>query len=231
MYDDRCIAVYDSGAGGLNITKRIRERFKSEDIVYFSDRKNLPYGDKSDGELRGIIENNIRKINGFCPKLIIVACNTVSLAVREYGISSPVRLLGVYPKVKNNKKTLLICTERTAKSDCVKELLRENKSLTVSPQRGFAEEIEKYLAYGVLPQIKERFKGFHDEFDFVSLGCTHYSHMKREIGKIFNRAEIIDGADDTFLSAERFLKTNPSREKEGKIYFTDKNYERIWAAL
>ena len=34
MYDDRCIAVYDSGAGGLNITKRIRERFKSEDIVY-----------------------------------------------------------------------------------------------------------------------------------------------------------------------------------------------------
>ena len=120
MYDDRCIAVYDSGVGGLNLTKRLRERFKSEDIVYFSDRKNLPYGDKSDEELRRIVENNLRKINGFCPKLIILACNTVSLVVREYGVTSPVRLLGVYPIVKRDKKTLLICTERTAKSAYVK---------------------------------------------------------------------------------------------------------------
>ena len=40
------IGVFDSGLGGLTVWREIRRQMPNEDILYFADSKNCPYGPK-----------------------------------------------------------------------------------------------------------------------------------------------------------------------------------------
>ena len=48
------IGVFDSGVGGICAFRRVRELLPREDIVYLADRKNAPYGTKSEDEIKGL---------------------------------------------------------------------------------------------------------------------------------------------------------------------------------
>ena len=41
------IGVFDSGLGGLTILKALRRKLPHEDLIYFGDTANVPYGSKS----------------------------------------------------------------------------------------------------------------------------------------------------------------------------------------
>ena len=45
------IGIFDSGVGGLTALRELRKLAPSADIVYLADRKNAPYGTKSECEL------------------------------------------------------------------------------------------------------------------------------------------------------------------------------------
>ena len=48
MPDFRPVGVFDSGVGGLSIVREMRRLMPMLDIVYVSDARFLPYGDKSE---------------------------------------------------------------------------------------------------------------------------------------------------------------------------------------
>src|ERR671921_1881904 len=77
----RPIAVFDSGLGSLSVVREIRKIIPSENILYFADKMNFPYGKKSKGELKSIITNSIRFLEKYRPKLIVMASNTPSVQV------------------------------------------------------------------------------------------------------------------------------------------------------
>ncbi|MBT3686159.1 MAG: glutamate racemase, partial [Nitrosopumilus sp.] len=52
------IVVFDSGLGSLSIIKEIQKIGKN-DIIYFADQKNYPYGVKSQAQLSTIIKKTI----------------------------------------------------------------------------------------------------------------------------------------------------------------------------
>lgn len=41
------IGVFDSGLGGLTILNALRRELPQEDLIYFGDTANVPYGSKS----------------------------------------------------------------------------------------------------------------------------------------------------------------------------------------
>ena len=41
------IGVFDSGVGGLTVTREIMRQMPQERIIYFGDTARLPYGSKS----------------------------------------------------------------------------------------------------------------------------------------------------------------------------------------
>ena len=41
------IGIFDSGIGGITIFKSIKKLLPKENIIYFSDNLNSPYGNKS----------------------------------------------------------------------------------------------------------------------------------------------------------------------------------------
>ena len=73
------IGIFDSGVGGLIITKTIRELMPEYDYVYLGDTKRVPYGDKSHDT---ILKFTKEAMNYFFQKencaIVIIACNTVS---------------------------------------------------------------------------------------------------------------------------------------------------------
>ena len=44
MADSRAIGVFDSGLGGLTVTKELVRHMPCEDIVYFGDTGRVPRG-------------------------------------------------------------------------------------------------------------------------------------------------------------------------------------------
>lgn len=230
--DNRCVVFYDSGAGGLRLFEKTRKAFPSENYVYFADEKYMPFGDKSKEELLKIFDEAERKILSFCPKLLVVACNTMSCALAEEERSFPFKTIFVTPFVPGSEKTnkssglherggkwLLLTTPATAKSDYVKRLISDDKNVDLLPQKDLAERVEKWRKGGKKPDISLDFKNYKKNYDYVFLGCTHYGFLKNDFKKIFPKSKIVSGEERAFRSVRTFLNTFDNDIPGGNVYF------------
>jgi glutamate racemase len=100
------IVVFDSGLGSLSVIKEIQKNSKNN-IIYFADQKNYPYGVKSQAQLSIIIKKTINLLEEkFLPD-IIVASNTPSLMLdlstkKIVDVKPPLKL-AIYKKSKSKK--------------------------------------------------------------------------------------------------------------------------------
>src|SRR5688572_21270631 len=72
------LGIFDSGLGGLVITKAIRDRLPDIDIMYFGDTLHLPYGNRSEEAIYMYTQRAMNFMFAQGCALIIVACNTAS---------------------------------------------------------------------------------------------------------------------------------------------------------
>jgi len=78
------IGIFDSGLGGLFLTKAITDAVPEYDYVYLGDTKNLPYGNRSKDDVYDLTKNAVDYLFKNDCELIILACNTASaLALRR----------------------------------------------------------------------------------------------------------------------------------------------------
>ncbi len=76
--DRRAIGVFDSGLGGLTAARVLERILPYEDIIYFGDTANMPYGPRNRWEIEALAINNARFLASRGVKAILVACGTVS---------------------------------------------------------------------------------------------------------------------------------------------------------
>ena len=77
------IGVFDSGLGGLVITKAFIESMPQYDYLYYGDSRHLPYGEKTSGRILSYTLAAMRRLIARDCKIIIIACNTAtSIALR-----------------------------------------------------------------------------------------------------------------------------------------------------
>ena len=78
------IGIFDSGKGGLSVANEIyrigQQMNLSINIDYLADFNNFPSGNKTKDELKKIIYNNVNHLFNSGNSVIIVACNTASIA-------------------------------------------------------------------------------------------------------------------------------------------------------
>lgn len=187
--------VYDSGIGGLNVLAKLVKRYGGIDFYYLSDSKNCPYGNKSVGELNKISSLLLTKIGVNNFDFVILACNTLTTNCLKY-LSERFKLpfLGVRPPLDLGGKTLLLCTQATAKSRYVKT---GNKNFTVYPCVGLVEDIEKHLFF-LEKKLSEKYTNFfpRGNFDNVVLGCTHFIYAKAFLSKLYTNSHFYDGTEE-----------------------------------
>ena len=74
---DRPIGVLDSGVGGLTVVQSLKELLPEEDLLYFGDSANCPYGNRTKENILELMNNILDFMEERQVKAIAVACNTL----------------------------------------------------------------------------------------------------------------------------------------------------------
>ena len=204
------IGIFDSGAGGLCALRELARLLPDEKKIYLTDRKNLPYGTKSEGELVLLVSENIRKLRFMGCEKILLACCTAStihpLLPREYKeLSLPI--IGAAARAVRGERIAVIATERTVCTGafraaisvfCDAEIFEipagELVPLVESGERdGHLSERGKAAVARVAREVALT------EPDSLILGCTHFSHLEESFGALLPDVHIVSAAREGAL--------------------------------
>lgn len=192
------IGLFDSGIGGLGIAYEIHQLLPHEDLIYFADTQNCPYGSKKTTDVKRICVNNTKRlIDDYACKLIVVACNTATSVAIDHlrEVFPQIPIIGVVPVIKTAVKftkigsIVVMSTQNTIKSTTYTELINtfaHDIDVLSIPCKGLAEAIENGEDMQILEKmVRGYFTPYQkSRFDVVALGCTHYTLIKPVIQKV-----------------------------------------------
>jgi glutamate racemase len=241
---ERPIGVFDSGVGGLTVLRALKEHLPSENLIYFGDTARVPYGNKSPKTIIKFSIQNVRLLERFNVKMVVVACNTSSahaLEVLKSNFSFPI--VGVIEpgareavKISKSGKIGVIGTEATVRSEAYKRAIVSLNPFCQVYQKAcplFVPLIEEgWLNDEVTYEVAKRYlrEVMDKGVDTLVLGCTHYPLIKDVLSKICQGISLVDSAEAVAKEVEKLLPVR-SKRKEGqvKILVSDKTerFERI----
>lgn len=230
---ERPIGIHDSGVGGLSVVSKIREYLPNEEILYFGDTANVPYGDKSPEEVKRLV---FRILNFFISKnvkAVVMACNSSSALVLDEALKKyDIPIIGVIEpaikealKVSPGKKIGLIANLVTVTSGAHQRAMTKisGNGVRVIPQAcpKLVPLVEQGKLNGNTTEsiLKEYLTPLETNgMDTLILGCTHYPFLEKPIRKILkNQVKIVDPATLTAITLGNTLKErNILRNSNGK---------------
>ena len=215
------IGIFDSGVGGVTIFKSIQKSLPKENIIYFSDNLNSPYGNKSKKEIQDLsLKNSLWLIDKGC-KIIVVACNTAttnSISLLRESFKLP--FIGVEPAIKPaaiNTKTGnigVLATKGTLNSNLFNITSNDYCSeinIIEKNGNGLVEMIENGILNGIeIEKLLIRFLNpmVNSNIDHLVLGCTHYPLIKNSIRKILpENIKILDSGEAVAKQIKKIIIT------------------------
>jgi len=226
------IGVMDSGVGGLTVVKELQRILPGEDIFYFGDSANCPYGNKSEEQIFTLSSHMIQFLQDNGSKCTAIACNTISTMAEKlrpcfnHRIVSIVEEASKYVIREKLESTGLIATEFTVKSGKYAELIHAGNpdckvvgkgSLNLAAlvdrgdfnQHDINEEIRSNVDI-ILAQEPVR---------NLILGCTHYPIVESNFRECYPEMNIINPALEQANAVKAYLTEqdaiNP--QKKGKF--------------
>ena len=219
--DNRPIAVFDSGIGGLTVLKEIIEQLPGEDIVYFGDTARIPYGTRSKETVIKYVLQSFGFLMTKDVKAIVIGCNTATaLAIEEAKEHFDIPIIGVVDPgalaaTNSTKNNIIgvIGTEGTINSSAyqkkIRQILPRAEIIGIScplfvpiVEEGWENsDVALIAAEKYLLELKEH------NIDTLVLGCTHYPVLRYTIGKVMGPdIELINPAYETAKLTRNILK-------------------------
>ena len=208
------LGLFDSGSGGLNTVKYVKELSDDVDLVYLIDRENAPYGIKTEKELIAITKANIDRLTDMGAHRVLIACCTASTVYQELGEKYKKIALPIIDAVaKRAKKATrigrigVIATNRTVRSHAFKTALSgcavtelATPELVRLIDNGLSDECadtetERMLEDMIRPVLDAR-------IDTLILGCTHFPSLIRTVSKIASHYGVESVIDSARVGAE-----------------------------
>jgi len=244
--NNRSIGVFDSGLGGLTAVKQIMQLLPDESIIYFGDTGRVPYGTRSRETILKYTRNDVRFLQSFDVKMIVVACGTVSsVAVPQIETEVAVPVVGVVDASVNaalratrNKKIGIIGTPGTIKSGSYEKKIKAYDSdiqtfakacplfVPLVENGHFDTQVAKLVVQEYLEEIR------NEGVDTLILGCTHYPLLAKVVEeymgenvKLISPGEEVAKYLDTMLEAD--MRHSKERDPEQYRYFVSDNIENF----
>jgi glutamate racemase len=239
--DDRPVAMFDSGFGGLTVARAVMDLLPHEELVYLGDTGRYPYGPRPLDEVRGFaLQITEELVDRRGAKLVVVACNTAAAAaLEELDQLHGVPVVGVIePGVRalvsatRNGRVGVIGTVGTINSGAYQHAIASAApqiEATALACPGFVEFVERgetdseqvhVLAQRLLAPAIEA------GVDTLLLGCTHYPYLARTIGDVMGRdVVLVSSADETAFEVRKILESaglerSPERDAPGASFLT-----------
>ena len=218
--DNRPIGIFDSGLGGLTCVKKVMEIMPGEDIIYFGDTGRVPYGSKSAEIILKYVRQDIRFLQTFDIKYIIIVCGTASSAALPLiqdefdtdiaGVLEPTCLRAA-AATKNGRIGVLGTPGTIRSGKYLQTLKRLNSGLEIYTKACpmFVPLVENGYLNGPATEIiaKEYLLPLKKSgIDTLILGCTHYPLLRPVIQTIMGDAvTLIDAGAETAVFVKQQL--------------------------
>lgn len=239
------IGVFDSGLGGLLITRALINHLPQYDYIYLGDTARVPYGNRSQETIYQFSRQAMEYLFAADCKLVILACNTASAEAlsrlqREDLSRFPDRkVLGVViPTVEivtegGFKRVGVLATASTVKAGAyVVETRKHNPDIEMFQQPAplLVPLIENNGLQWVVPILQSYLEPLLTKnIEALLLGCTHYPFLQPQIEKLVGPKVAVIGQDRLLpAKLQDYLNRHPEIEsqlsKRGKREFlvTDK---------
>ncbi|MBR1660440.1 MAG: glutamate racemase [Oscillospiraceae bacterium] len=238
--DPRPIGIFDSGLGGLTAAKALEALLPGEDLIYFGDSANAPYGVRDPVSLETLATANAAFLAEFDVKAVLVACGTVSSTVigrvREKFpfplfdvVNAPCRAAA---HLSRGGRIAVAATETSIRSGAFVRALRETdpkltvfpkacQSLVAAVEAGHFQAGDPAAAAAVAAEM-----GPIRDFgpDTLLLGCTHFPLLREAIAAYLGGDVALVGVGEEAAKALRdHLKAGgmlAERERGSRRWFT-----------
>ncbi len=204
------IAVFDSGLGGLMALQTLHALLPQEDLYYYADTANAPYGTKSERQLLFCAKEVLFHLLERQPRAVLAACGTVSATILPHLQKiCPVPLYGALDDAvsqavfhSQNRRIGVIATDATIRCGTVERALLSHcpaarvfcvacPSLVCAVEDGVwaKEEQALPLCRAALAPLAQ------SGIDTLLLGCTHFVWLKRYIAQILPDVRLVDAGE------------------------------------
>ena len=248
------IGVFDSGLGGLVISKALIAALPQYDYFYYGDSAHLPYGDKTSGTILNYTLQAMKYMIARDCKLIIIACNTATAITLRYiqqrfipAYAPDIKVLGVViPTVEvavlqNKTRIGVVATNATVRSHIYNEEL-----LKLNPQCKVLEIAAPELVPAIesndfdrAAEIVRHYSTYFQNCQSLILGCTHYPLVKEFFRRELPQVSVV--SQDELMGAKLadYLQRHPEIETcltrgahyDFTVSRTDKHSEKVAAIL
>lgn len=198
------IGIIDSGMGGISIWTEIVRTMPHEDVVYWADTANCPYGGRSREEIVSLVRAGVETLVREGVKIIVIACNTATTAaittLREQWPDLP--FVGLEPAVKPAARSTrsgvigVLGTAYTVNSEMFKRTAEKYASdvrIIATAGHGLVERVEQGLEN--TPETETLLRSYIEPMlaagaDRLVLACTHYPLLTDVIRTIIGNREM-----------------------------------------
>ncbi|MCL2003752.1 MAG: glutamate racemase [Oscillospiraceae bacterium] len=233
MDDNRPIAVFDSGLGGLTAVGALAELCPNEDLMYFGDTGRVPYGTRSRRTILRFSAQAARFLQSFGPKALVVACGTASTAAMETFEYPGVPAVGVVePSVRRaaeatrNGRVGLLATPASVRTGAYSDVMgriapsvrlteREGRLLVPLVEAGRVSPGDR-VAEALVAEYCAPF--LQAGVDTLILGCTHYPLLNTLFAAALPGVALIDAGAEA-AAALRGLISRAEPNRIGKLRF------------
>ncbi|GAC1629910.1 MAG: glutamate racemase [Nevskia sp.] len=225
------IGVFDSGLGGLSVLREIVRLLPDEPAIYVADSGHCPYGGKSQDEIiaRASAITDVLLARG--AKLIVVACNTATIAAVEYlRANYSVSFVGMEPAVKPAVSATrsgvigVLATGAALKGEKLHRLIDRHAGavrVITQPCPGLVEQVEA----GALdtPATRELLRRYTAPLldagvDTLVLGCTHYPFLRPLLHELLGPGiSLLDTGEAVARRAASLLEREGRRAPPGSM--------------
>lgn len=214
----RKIGVFDSGIGGLSVTKAIEDALPEFEIIFKNDSDHVPYGSKTIEEIFELCLPIISSLETEGCEVVVIACNTVTTNLIEKLRSEIyVPLIGMEPMVKpaalaTKTGVITVCATprtlssqryRALKNDYAKNIKVIEPDCSDWTRMIEANQIDKDK---ITKSITE---SLAQNSDVIVLGCTHYHWIENLIkSAAHGQALVLQPETPVIEQLKRTLKDN-----------------------
>lgn len=239
--------VFDSGIGGLTVTKSLINAGVFDEIIYYGDTARVPYGPKDPHTIVRYSLEALEFFKNFDIDILITACNTVSAhALNELQSHANFDVVGVVePGVmaleqmipQKDASILVLGTKATIASDLYQKLLRQQgyHNITSLATGLFVPLVEEGIFQGELLEatLKHYFKDVTPP-QAIILGCTHFPLISHAIHSYFPQATLVHSGEAivTYLKNSHHIQSQ-GKKTDLKLFATEnpeglKKVAKIW---
>ena len=226
------IGVLDSGAGGVLTAKILSSLCPRADVLLLADRKNAPYGTKSDSEIIALAERGIERLLSCGAERVLIACCTASSLYPRMGAELRAASIPIIEPTARRAAKLtatgrvgVLATRATVRSGAFTHAIRgalpsaevfeqEAGELVGLVESGAHRGRGKEAAEEKIRELTEPL--IAEKIDTLVLGCTHFPHLFGCFSALFPTLSLVSCAHEGAKAAAAIC-----RGGHGKIIYTE----------